>query len=234
MNHDEWLDFAAQEYRLFLQLLRELEPDEWQASTDCAGWMVRDIVAHVAGAAQSTASVRESARQMLRSRGHVGEQLIDRINEVQLSERSLARPEALIAELAEAAPRSVRARRRLPRLVRRLPVPTDTPGLGTTSLGYLNDAVYTRDVWMHRVDISRATGRALLLTAEHDGLLVADAAAEWLAKDASTTGVVLTGPAGGTFGGASNRSPSYDAIEFCRALSGRVDLEQVRSDLVPF
>ena len=34
--------------------------------------------------------------------------------------------------------------------------------------------ILTRDTWMHRVDISRATGRDLVLTAEHDGRIVAD------------------------------------------------------------
>ena len=47
MDHHQWLDFAEHEYALFLSLLRSLDPDEWQAPTDCAGWSVRDIVAHV-------------------------------------------------------------------------------------------------------------------------------------------------------------------------------------------
>jgi hypothetical protein len=113
-------------------------------------------------------------------------------------------------------------------------VPTDTPGLGTTTLGYLNDTVYTRDVWMHRIDICRATGRALKLTAEHDGPLVADAATEWLAKSSTVSGLVLTGLAGGVFGTATSDAPTFDAVEFCRALSGRANLAAVRSDLVPF
>jgi uncharacterized protein (TIGR03083 family) len=234
MNHDEWLDIAEREYAQFLGLLRSLDPAEWQAPTDCAGWTVRDIVAHVVGAAQSTARVRESGRQMLLSRRHEGEQLIDRINEVQLAERRSASPDALMAELSDAAQRSVRARRRLPRLVRRVPVPTDTPGLGTTTLGYLNDTVYTRDVWMHRIDISRATARHMELTADHDGHLVADAATEWLSKSSTVTGLVLTGPAGGVFGTATSDAPTFDAVEFCRALSGRTELGSVRSDLVAF
>lgn len=234
MNHDQWLDVADHEYTLFLELLRSLGDTDWQRDTDCAGWTVRDIVAHVAGAAQSTASVRESARQMMRARRHAGQQLVDRINEVQLADRRSATGPDLVAELEEAARRSVRARRRLPAFVRRVPVPTDTPGLGTTSLGYLNDTVYTRDVWMHRVDITRATGRDLVLSGAHDGRLVADAAAEWLAKDGRAGGVVLTGPAGGAFGAVDAETPSFDAVEFCRALAGRGQLLGVRPDLVPF
>ena len=234
MDHRQWLDFAEHEYGLFLGLLGSLDPDEWEADTDCAGWTVRDIAAHVAGAAQSTASFRESARQMLLARRHEGEQLIDRINEVQLADRQDATPADLLAELQDASRRSVRTRRRLPALLRRLPVPTDTPGLGTTRLGYLNDTVYTRDVWMHRVDVSRATGRTLEVTGAHDGRLVADAAESWRDHPGTPKGVVLTGPAGGRFGTVDERSPTFDAVDFCRALAGRGQLAGVRSDLVPF
>lgn len=234
MNHDEWLDFAEHEYALLLELLRSLDPDEWQRPTDCDGWTVRDIVAHVVGAAQSTASLRESARQMILARRQKGEQLVDRLNEVQLADRQHAPPAALLGELEEAAPRSVRTRRRLPALLRLVPVPTDTPGLGRTTLGYLNDTVYTRDVWMHRVDISRATARELVPTAAHDGRLVADAANAWLGAPGSPGGLVLTGPAGERFGALDADTPVLDAVEFCRALSGRVQLDAVRSDVVPF
>ena len=48
-------------------------------------------------------------------------------------------------------------------------------------LGYLTDVILTRDTWMRRSDIAAATGRAMTLTAEHDGVLVADIAAEWAA-----------------------------------------------------
>lgn len=234
MNHDQWLDFADEEYQLFLGLLRSLSSDEWQLGTDCAGWTVRDIVAHVVGAAQSTASLRESARQMILARRHEGDQLVDRINQVQLADRQHHSPTELLAELQHAAPRSIRARRRLPALVRRTPVPTDTPGLGRTTLGYLNDTVYTRDVWMHRVDIARATQRLLALSAAHDGSLVADAAGAFLAAPDAPTGLVLTGPAGGRFGTPDENTPSLDAVQFCRALSGRVQISGVHPDVVPF
>jgi uncharacterized protein (TIGR03083 family) len=234
MNHDQWIDLAEHEYAMFLALLRALDPQEWQHPTDCDGWTVRDIVAHVVGAAQSTASLRESARQMILARRHVGDQLVDRINEVQLADRQHAAPAALLAELEDTAPRSIRTRRRLPALLRRAPVPTDTPGLGRTTLGHLNDTIYTRDVWMHRVDISRATGHELVLTAAHDGRLVADAARAWLGDPGSPSGLVLTGPAGGSFGVPTDSTPTVDAVEFCRALSGRTELDSVRADVVPF
>ena len=47
------------------------------------------------------------------------------------------------------------------------------------SLGELVDVVYTRDVWIHRVDVATAAGRTMVLTDDHDGRIVADIVAEW-------------------------------------------------------
>ena len=49
----------------------------------------------------------------------------------------------------------------------------------TWSLGYLTDVILTRDPWMHRLDLARATGQAPTLTADHDGVIVADVVLEW-------------------------------------------------------
>ena len=46
-------------------------------------------------------------------------------------------------------------------------------------IAYLMDTIFTRDTWMHRGDIARATGRELVLTPDHDGRIVADVVAEW-------------------------------------------------------
>jgi hypothetical protein len=75
---------------------------------------------------------------------------------------------------------------------------------------------------MHRIDISRATGRSPVLTAEHDGVLVADVVTEWAQRHGEACVLTLTGPAGGhwTFG-AGGRDITQDAVEFCRGLSGR-------------
>ena len=66
--------------------------------------------------------------------------------------------------------------------------------LGKRPLGYLMDIVYTRDVWMHRVDICRATGRQPVLTAEHDGRLIADMVADWAHTNRHMFSLHLTGP----------------------------------------
>ena len=60
------------------------------------------------------------------------------------------------------------------RALRLLPIGT---GLGVhvgwQRLGYLLDMGFTRDVWMHRMDIARAADAAPDLTPEHDGRIVA-------------------------------------------------------------
>jgi uncharacterized protein (TIGR03083 family) len=92
-------------------------------------------------------------------------------------------------------------------------------------MGYLVDVILTRDTWMHRSDIARAVGRDMTLTADHDGVIVADVAAEWAQRHGQPCTLTLTGPAGGswTFGSPAATAPSYelDAVEFCRILSGR-------------
>jgi hypothetical protein len=96
--------------------------------------------------------------------------------------------------------------------------------------------VLTRDVWMHRVDISRATGRDLVLTPEHDGALVADVVADWAGRHGRPFELELTGPAGGTFGvgpGAGERI-EMDAVEFCRTISGRTNGSGLLAEPVMF
>ena len=42
------------------------------------------------------------------------------------------------------------------------------------TFGFMFETILTRDTWMHRIDTAQATGRPLVLTAEHDGVLAAD------------------------------------------------------------
>jgi hypothetical protein len=103
-----------------------------------------------------------------------------------------------------------------------MPFDPHMPGESGWTFGYLLDVIQTRDPWLHRVDICRATGRELVLTAEHDGRLVADVVADWAARHGEPFDLILTGPAGGRFVvGTGGPVIEIDAIEFCRVLSGR-------------
>lgn len=81
-------------------------------------------------------------------------------------------------------------------MLRRAPIPATGDRL---TLGELLDVILTRNVWIHRVDVCRATDRPLELTAEHDGRLVADVVRDWADRHGRPFTLHLTGPAGGPF-----------------------------------
>jgi uncharacterized protein (TIGR03083 family) len=223
IDRDEMVGLATTEYERLLTLFRELEPAEWDRPTVCDGWSVKDMVAHLLGAAEANASLVENARQVLRGRGRVrddGRPLVDGINDVQVDDRRHLSPAELVEQLAAVAPRAVRGRRRTPPPLRRVPVPG--PLGDPITLGFLVDVAYTRDQWMHRVDVSRATDRELVLTGAHDGRIVADIVRDWAAAHGEAFELELTGPAGGHYHqGTGGPELTVDAVELCLAVSGR-------------
>ena len=235
MTHADWMAAAAEEYRRLDALLGELDDGDWSRPTDCSEWDVREVVAHLVGAAESNARIGELLRQArLGRKARPGEPGVDGMNAVQVAERADVAPAQLRRDLADAGRRGVRARSRLPRPLRALRLPFGPP-LGVRSLGYLMDRIYTRDAWMHRVDIARATGRPLLLTADHDGRIVADVVAEWARAHGRPYSLVLTGPAGGEWSeGSGGEAISMDAVEFCRVMSGREPGSGLLATTVPF
>ena len=235
MRHGDWMDAAAEEYRRLGSLLRSLSDADWSAPTDCSEWDVRAVVAHLVGAAEGNARIRETARQArLGRKARPGQPLVDGINAVQVQERADRTPAQLVADLADAGARGLRARRRLPAPLRALRLPFGPP-LGVRSLGYLMDRIYTRDAWLHRVDIARATGAELALTPDHDGRLVADVVEEWARAHGRPYRLVLTGPAGGTWSrGEDGERHELDAVEFCRVVSGRSTGPGLLGTPVPF
>lgn len=235
MRHREWIRAAETEYARLLDQLATLPDEAWHRPTDCGDWDVRQVVAHLVGAAEGNARVREAVRQArLGRRARPGAPLVDGINDVQVAERAAATPAQLTAALADVAPRAVRARRRIPAPVRALRVPFGPP-LGVRSVGYLMDRIYTRDAWMHRIDIARATGTPLELTADHDGRLVADIVEEWARAHGQPYELRLTGPAGGSWSrGDGGEAHEMDAVEFCRTVSGRAAGQRLLATPVPF
>jgi uncharacterized protein (TIGR03083 family) len=235
MRHLDWMAAAEEEYRRLDDLLGGLSTDDWDRPTDCPGWSVHDIVAHLAGAAESTASVAELLRQAWRGRKlREGGPLVDGMNAVQVGERRNSTPERLRPELAAAGARGVRRRSRMPAALRAVVLPLGAP-VGTRPLGYLLDRIYTRDAWMHRIDLARATGRPLRLTADHDGRIVADVVEEWAAAHRRPYRLTLTGPAGGTWAhGSAGEEMELDAVEFCRVMAGRADGTGLLARHVPF
>jgi uncharacterized protein (TIGR03083 family) len=216
---------ASEEYRRFVALLHELGPDDWSKRSDCARWDVRKVALHVLGATEANASPRELIHQFRRGLAlnkHIeSHHWVDGINELQVRERDHLGPRQLIDRIEIAWPKAVRGRRLAPPPLRWLPVPFGPP-IGWQPLTYLLKTGFTRDVWMHRVDIARATDKDLTLTPAHDGTLVAGIVIEWANTHGEAFVAQLQGPAGGRFvRGSAGEEISIDAIEFCRILAGR-------------
>jgi uncharacterized protein (TIGR03083 family) len=226
------LHLAEEEDRRMLELLRSLSPTEWSATTECPGWDVRAMAAHIVGTAE-TARPRESIHQLRAGRKAAGSRvLVDGINDVQIAERSGLTTTELIERLASAAPRLRRLRRRLPAPVRWIGI--SGPGDEKVTVGRLADALFTRDTWMHRVDIHRAIGRPIPVDG-HDAAIVADVVAEWTSRHGKAYDLRLTGPAGGHFSaGMHGEHHELDAVEFCRIVSGRGHGRGLLATTVPF
>jgi len=163
---------------------------------------------------------------------------IDALTGLQVDERQDMTPEQIIARFAARAPKAARGRRRTPGFIRRRTMPERQP-VGDRdeawTIGFLVDIILTRDPWMHRADICHATGADHVLTAEHDGVLVADVVAEWAARHGQPCTLRLTGPAGGSWKtGDGGPFIETDAVEFCRALSGRDQADGLLAVQVPF
>lgn len=235
MQHRDWMAASAEEYRRLGELLAGLSDEDWRRPTDCTEWDVRDLVAHLVGNAEGSASIRELRRQQkLGRRLRPGAPDIDGMTAVHVQERADLAPDQLVRDLADVGVRAVRARGRIPAPVRAVRIPFGPP-LGTRPLGYLMDCIYTRDAWLHRVDLARATGRPLELTADHDGRIVADVVAEWAATHGQPYRLTLTGPAGGTWShGQDGEQLTLDAVEFARVLSGRDEGTGLLTHPVPF
>lgn len=224
---------ATAAYDQLLDLLDDLSVEEWDAPTECPGWTVADTVGHLIGSAKSFASVREQVRQQvwgLRHRSDFDGNSMDAYNALQVEDHRDLAPAERVAMLRAVAGPAVRGRMRIPAALRRISGPvapggSTAPGMpARETLGHLVDVVITRDVWTHRVDIARATGRDLRLDPATDGAIVADVVADWAERHGQPFELTLTGPAGGTFvQGDGGERLELDAVELCRVLSGRAE-----------
>ncbi len=218
---------AEKEYQRVAEAVDALRPEDWTQPTDCTAWDVRQLVAHVAGMAAFVATPLEMVRQLRAAQTHQqpGQAPIDAQTAVQVEQRQHLGPEELRTELWRLGPRATKGRRRFPGFIRhrRLPEPQVINGVAETwSIGYLTDVILTRDPWMHRLDLARATRQAPVLTPDHDGVIVADVVREWSRRHGRPYRLTLTGPAGGTWAcGTHGEEIVMEAADFCRVVSGR-------------
>ena len=220
----EGRDLAEAQNASLLSELRALDPEDWNAPTDCEPWRVRDIVAHLLGWAEfftSASELRHQLRAFVPGKRDLPT-TTDVQNELQVNDRLDLSPQELLTSLEKTLPRFLSFRTRTARVARIVPFYASI--LGPTTVGFLMITVFTRDVFMHRIDIARATDRELAV-GEWERLLVADVVREWGRRSKADARLILTGAAGGDYvlGSGSRARIWGDPLEFCRLLSGRAD-----------
>jgi uncharacterized protein (TIGR03083 family) len=236
--HDEAMAITAVENRKFGEQLRSFDAADWSQATDCDRWDVHAVTAHLIGSAASQASPREFVRQVRRGKPFLAElgspNWWDGMNELQVHERAGRTPRELVEEWDAIAARALRARTRLPRPVAALPLLKLPAPVGRQPVRYLFDMGFTRDVWMHRIDLAVATGRPFDADADHDGRILADSVAEWATTHDDPFTLELDGPAGGRFErGTGGEVVRLDAMELVRCLAERVPREGVLRHQLP-
>jgi len=229
----EVIPMARVELDRFLALIETLSPAELSQPTDCTLWSVKDLIAHQASHVVSFVRLGDFIDQFnplnLRAYTAKGMNLLDAANQRQVDLRAAHSLAQLTTEIRDSLEASLAGRQRFPAPLRWLSIPVPGSDL-RVSIGDLIDNIYTRDMWMHRADICRATGRTMAHTPEHDGRIVAlivrelDAPLRRKLGGRSIT-LHLTGTVGGAWSigeGTPQARLTMDTLEFNRLASGRI------------
>ncbi len=238
IDHDEAMHLAAIESGHVLALVDELHADEWSRQTDCTAWDVRAMLGHMLGHLELQADAEERMR-LIKAAAELAKQSgrlrIDEMTALQVREHEHLTSKELTRALHAATPRGLAARTAMTAEQRAAQYNSEMPGEVQWTVGYLFDIIHTRDPWLHRIDISRAIGRDVVLSADHDGRIVADVVADWGRRHGQPFTLELSGAAGGWYRvGEGGPELELDAIEFCRILSGREQGGGLLATRVPF
>ena len=217
-----------------LALLETLNAADWNQPTACTLWNVRDMLAHQVGGYASGTGYAEMIRQYTRipAPGQLPE---DAINAYQLRQRAGRSPAQLIADLRAAGPLASRNWAYGFHLAKLLAIPH--PIAGILTVRHLMLVIHSRDTWMHRLDICRATGRAFEQTAQQEGRIVALVMLD-LAKrlrprlGGQAVRFELAGVAGGAWqvgAGQPAAAIHMDALDFSIYVSGRYRFDEARA-----
>lgn len=133
-----------------IELLPTLSDDDWAKATDCPGWTVHDVVAHLAHL-EAVLAGHDTEQEMERD----GEQVASEYTQAGVAARTDRTPVELADEFRDAVDARAEQLRDLPEEGSR---PSVTPGGGAWSWDVLlrNRAV---DLWVHEQDIRRAVQR---------------------------------------------------------------------------
>jgi len=209
----------------FQRLVAALDGDDWSRPTASAGWSVQDMVAHVAGQFEEQARFGTFRRRLREAKRRYPDRIaLDAHNQLQIDELAGLPAEELKGHLKRHVPLALKAIRRTPWFVRRVPssIFFPEPPLPDRRMSYLFDVLTSRDTWMHRLEIADATHRPFAVD-DHDLAVVEQVVAE-LARAWTGPGckLELTGAVTGvwTLGGAEEQL-SVDGLTLMRSLSGR-------------
>jgi uncharacterized protein (TIGR03083 family) len=238
LEHEEAMRLAQTEDQRLIELVEALTPEDFTRPTDCIGWDVTAVLSHLLGMLEHNADPAEAARQSTAAGQRAaasGEMWINALTALQVAEHARLSPAQLAEAVQAAVPRSLAARRRATPEQCAMTFNTGPPDDEEWTYGYLIDVIHTRDPWMHRIDICRATGIGLTLTPDHDGRIVADVVAEWARRHGQPFTLILDGPAGGNYThGTGGPQLQLDAVQFCCLLSGRGTGDGLLAQQVPF
>jgi uncharacterized protein (TIGR03083 family) len=231
---DEAYALLRTELERMLVLADSMGPDDWNKPTPCTLWNVHDMLAHQAGAYASGTGYRELIRQYS-TKPKPGQPPEDAVNALQVSERTRRSPQELIDEIRRTGPTAIRKWAYQFRLFKLVTIPHPT---GKLSMRDLMQVIHSRDSWMHRIDLCRATGHKFEMTAGHDdrivALIMADAQKVLANKIPEGRAVVyeLSGLAGGTWKMGTGQPMStiqMDAVDFSIYASGRFTYAEARA-----
>jgi uncharacterized protein (TIGR03083 family) len=238
VNADEAYSLMKVQLDRMLALLETLAPEDWSKPTACTLWNVRDMIAHQAGGYASGTGYGEMIHQyrnsILPRRDKLPE---DIVNEQQIAERAGRSPAELITELRAVGPVAIHKWAYDFRLAKLAAIPHAIAGILT--LRHLMWVIHSRDTWMHRLDICRATGRPFEQTAGQDGriaaLVMRDVAKALRGKLGGKSLLFqLTGVAGGCWkvgAGEPSATIQMDVLDFNIFVSGRFTYEEARKRL---
>lgn len=192
------------ELRAWHELLASIEGDEWQRRTVCDAWDVADIAGHLIGQAEDVLRLWSfPLRDVKAKRRYPDAVLLDAHMMVQADDHR-GTPPAELRVLFDR--RWAKATRRIssnPELMRRMTIKLEgIPGFERLGLGYIQDILLARDLWMHRDDVCQALGRPFDAGPYADEMVAQvmyDVIDGPFWGDRPAVEVELTGPGGGTY-----------------------------------
>lgn len=173
-----------------VSVLSGLSEAQWETTTRCAPWTIKDMVGHMLAWGEALTSVRELGSQARRALGRMKEygNIVDAQNSIQVDDRRHLSGAQILARFQEHLPAEIRARKRFGTALRYAPFYLPYVG-GATNLGYLFNTIFLRDLLVHRLDIAAALGTEPRPT-DADERVAVDMLKDWARRTTADVQVV--------------------------------------------